>query len=51
MTVIRKIKLCLSLQIEHLNNEIFLHQKTYIEKVLKKFLYGKILYIVYHNGC
>lgn len=41
MTDIGKIKLCISLQIEHLNNGIFLHQKTYIEKVLKIFYMGK----------
>ncbi|XP_050896776.1 secreted RxLR effector protein 161-like [Lathyrus oleraceus] len=30
-----KTKLCLGLQIEHLDKEIFVHQEGYIEKVLK----------------
>ena len=30
-----KTKLCLGLQIEHLENEIFVHQSAYISKVLK----------------
>ena len=30
-----KTKFCLGLQIEHISNEIFIHQSTYIEKVLK----------------
>ena len=32
-----KTKLCLSLQIEHLMNGIFVHQSTYTKKILKKF--------------
>ena len=32
-----KTKFCLSLQIEHLEDEILLHQSTYTQKVLKKF--------------
>lgn len=28
-------KLCLGLQIEHLDNEIFVHQEGYVEKMLK----------------
>jgi hypothetical protein len=32
-----KTKFCLGLQIEHLPNEILIHQSTYIEKVLKHF--------------
>jgi hypothetical protein len=32
-----KTKFCLGLQIEHLPNEILVHQSTYIEKVLKHF--------------
>jgi hypothetical protein len=30
-------KLCLSLQIEHLHNDIFIHQSNYIKKMLKYF--------------
>ena len=30
-------KFCLGLQIEHLNNGIFIHQSNYVEKVLKRF--------------
>ena len=30
-------KFCLGLQIEHLNNGIFIHQSNYIEKILKRF--------------
>ncbi|XP_070015867.1 secreted RxLR effector protein 161-like [Nicotiana sylvestris] len=37
MKDLRKTKLCLGLQIEHLANGIFVHQSTYIEKVLKRF--------------
>ncbi|XP_019225873.1 PREDICTED: uncharacterized protein LOC109207415 [Nicotiana attenuata] len=32
-----KTKFCLSLQIEHVTNGIFVHQPTYIEKILKQF--------------
>ena len=32
-----KTKLCLGLQIEHLENGIFVHQSAYISKVLKRF--------------
>ena len=32
-----KTNLCLGLQIEHLENEIFVHQSAYISKVLKRF--------------
>ena len=32
-----KTKLCLGLQIEHLDNGIFVHQSAYISKVLKRF--------------
>jgi hypothetical protein len=32
-----KTKFCLGFQIEHLPNEILVHQSTYIEKVLKHF--------------
>ena len=34
-------KFCLGLQIEHLPNRIFIHQSTYIEKVLKHFYMDK----------
>ncbi|XP_070011386.1 secreted RxLR effector protein 161-like [Nicotiana sylvestris] len=37
MKYLGKTKLCLGLQIEHLANEIFIHQSAYIEKVLKRF--------------
>jgi hypothetical protein len=30
-------KLCLGLQIEHLHNDIFVHQSNYIQKMLKYF--------------
>ena len=32
-----KTKLCFGLQIEHLENVIFVHQSAYISKVLKRF--------------
>jgi hypothetical protein len=32
-----KTKFCLGLQIEHISNEILIHQSTYTEKVLKHF--------------
>ncbi|XP_070055840.1 uncharacterized mitochondrial protein AtMg00810-like [Nicotiana tomentosiformis] len=32
-----KTKFCLGLKIEHVTNEIFIHQSTYTEKVLKRF--------------
>ena len=38
---LRKTKLCLDLQIEHLVNEIFVHQSNYIVKVLKRFYMDK----------
>jgi Reverse transcriptase (RNA-dependent DNA polymerase) len=31
------IKLCLGLQIEHLHNDMFVHQSNYIQKMLKRF--------------
>ena len=34
-------KFCLSLQIEHLKNEIFLHQSSYILKILQRFYIDK----------
>ena len=36
-----KTKLCLGLQMEHLEDEIFLHQSNYTVKVLKKFYMDK----------
>ena len=36
-----KTKFCLGLQIEHLSSEIFIHQSTYTEKVLKHFYMDK----------
>ena len=36
-----KTKFCLGLQIEHLTNGIFIHQSTYIGKVLKRFYMDK----------
>src|ERR1051325_10704076 len=36
-----KTKLCLGLQIEHLDKGIFLHQEGYVEKVLKCFYIDK----------
>ena len=32
-----KTKFCLGLQIEHTKNGVFVHQSSYLEKVLKKF--------------
>ena len=37
MKDLEKIKFCFSLQIEHLLNGTFVHQLTYIEKVIKHF--------------
>ena len=37
----RKTKFCLGLHVEHLPNEIFIHQSTYIEKVLNQFYIDK----------
>ena len=36
-----KTNLCLGLQIEHLSNGIFVHQSSYIEKILKRFYMDK----------
>ena len=36
-----EIKYCISLQIEHLQSEIFLHKSNYIDKVLKHFSMDK----------
>ena len=36
-----KTKFCLGLQIEHLEDGIFIHQSNYIEKVLKRFYMDK----------
>ena len=36
-----KTKFCRGLQIEHLKNEIFVHQSTYTEKILKQFYMDK----------
>ncbi|KAK2410302.1 hypothetical protein QL285_045673 [Trifolium repens] len=36
-----KTKFCLGLQIEHLNNGIFVHQEAYIAKMLKRFYMDK----------
>ena len=36
-----KTKLCLGLQMEHLEDEIFLHQSNYTAKVLKRFYMDK----------
>ena len=36
-----KTKFCLDLKIEHLSNEILVHQSTYLEKVLKHFYMDK----------
>ena len=41
MKDLRKTKFCLGLQIEHLADEIFIHQSTYTEKVLKRFYMDK----------
>lgn len=38
-----KTKYCLDIQIEHLNNDIFLHQTTYTKKVLKQFYTEQVL--------
>jgi Reverse transcriptase (RNA-dependent DNA polymerase) len=35
-------KLCLDLQIEHLHNDIFVHQLNYIQKMLKRFNMDKV---------
>ncbi|KAL3514200.1 hypothetical protein ACH5RR_026917 [Cinchona calisaya] len=37
-----KTKFCIGLQFEHLMHEIFIHQSTYTEKVLKRFYMKKI---------
>ncbi|KAL4033390.1 hypothetical protein IC575_006477 [Cucumis melo] len=36
-----KTKFCLGLQIDHLADEIFIHQSTYTEKILKRFYMDK----------
>ena len=36
-----KTKLCLGFQVEHLSKGIFVHQSSYIEKVLKRFIMDK----------
>lgn len=41
MKDLRKTKLCLGLQIEHLDKGIFVRQEGYIEKVLKRFFMDK----------
>ena len=41
MKDLRNTKFCLALQIEHLANEIFIHQSNYIAKVLKRFYMNK----------
>lgn len=41
MNDLRKTKLCLGLQIEHLDKGIFIHQEGYIEKALKCFYMDK----------
>jgi len=37
MNDLGRTKFCLGLQIEYLNNRVFVHQKAYITKVLKMF--------------
>jgi hypothetical protein len=41
MKDLEKTKLCFGLQIEYFPNRIFVHQSTYIEKVLKHFYMNK----------
>ncbi|KAL0560271.1 hypothetical protein IC582_000671 [Cucumis melo] len=41
MKYLGKTKFCLGLQIEHLVDGIFVHQSTYIEKILKRFYMDK----------
>ena len=41
MKNLKKTKFCFGLQIEHLPNEIFIHQSAYIEKDLKYFYMDK----------
>ena len=41
MKYLGKTKFCLGLQIEHLPNGNFVHQSTYIEKVLEQFYMDK----------
>ena len=36
-----KTKFCLDLKIEHLSNEILIHQSMYLEKVMKHFYMDK----------
>lgn len=36
-----KIKYCFGLQIEHSENDIFMHQSTYSNRVLKRFTMDK----------
>ena len=39
-----KTKFCLDLQIEHISNEILVHQSAYTEKVLKTFRWIKLIF-------
>jgi hypothetical protein len=52
MKDLEKTKLCLRLQIEHLNNDFFLCvSRSIFCKSVKTFLYGQISSIVYPNDC
>ena len=46
-----KIKYCLGLQIEYCSNGVFIHQSTYIEKVMKCFYMNKISAPKFPYGC
>lgn len=53
MNNLGKTKLYLELQIEHLNNDILVHQETYIENVFYSFYMDKfhLLFIFEENMC
>jgi Reverse transcriptase (RNA-dependent DNA polymerase) len=40
------IKLCLGLHIKHLNDDIFVHQLNYIQKILKSFNMNKVHHLI-----
>jgi hypothetical protein len=46
-----KTKLCLGLEIEHLNNEILCASRSIFCNSVKMFLYRQISSIVYFNDC
>jgi hypothetical protein len=46
-----KTKFCLGLQIEYFQNEILVHQSTYIEKNPEALLHGESSSFEHSNGC